>query len=306
MKKLKDFIFNIIKSINPFSSKDTDNKILYVCKIILTAQVLYFITLIFAETIIIAGSMLFGYNATDNQLPSDIIQIVSYFGYIVPIFAFILYTKKVTKSDSDRIGIDKNYKGIFKGIILGIVSVSLLIVPLVLCGAVKFNGINKDVNYLIFIFTFLTYLTQSAMEEVICRGFIFHRLKEKLPVVIAVIINILFFMIGHFDKMFNDGTVIGIIGIANLILVGLIFSVLTIKDKNIYSAIGFHWIWNALLYCIIGLNLSGNDASNSLFKMEAVNKFLTGYSYGVESSIICTIVLTVILVFLILIPKKSN
>ena len=71
-------------------------------------------------------------------------------------------------------------------------------------------------------------------------------------------------MIGHFSKMFEAGTLIGIIGVTNTILIGLIFTVLTIKDKNIYSAIGFHYIWNVLLYCVIGMNLSGNEVSNSI------------------------------------------
>ena len=288
-------ILNIIKSINPFSSKDTDNKILFTIKIILTTQLIYFITLICAETVIIGASYLFGYNATDHQMPENITTIISFFGYIIPIMAFILYTKKVSKSKPDRIGLDNNFKPFIKGMLIGIVTLSLIIAPLILCGAVKFSGINRNINWLFIILFFFAYLTQSALEEVICRGFIFHRLKEKLPILIAIIINIAFFMIGHLSKMFDAGILIGIIGIINAILIGLIFTVLTIKDKNIYSAIGFHYIWNFLLYCVVGLNLSGIETSNSIFQMEVVNKFLTGYSYGIESSFITTIILIIIL-----------
>ena len=122
-----------------------------------------------------------------------------------------------------------------------------------------------------------------------------HRLKEKIPVVLAITISVLFFSVGHFDKMFVDGTLIGIIGIINLLLISLIFVIITLKNKNIYAATGFHFIWNFALFNIIGLNLSGLEITNSIFKMEVVNKFLTGYSYGIESSIICTIVLSIIL-----------
>ena len=67
------------------------------------------------------------------------------------------------------------------------------------------------------------------------------------------------------------------------------------KNKNIYGATGFHFIWNFALFNIIGLNLSGIETSNSIFQMEVVNKFLTGYSYGIESSFITTIILIIIL-----------
>ena len=295
MKKILD----IIKSINPFSNKKTDNKILYTIKILLTAGVLYFISLLIGEAFIIGGSYLFGYNATDNQLPYDIMLLCSFYGYIITILTFIFFVKKRNKDKLSKIGLDSNFKTFFKGILIGIVSLLLIIIPLILCGAINFVGINNDINWLFFGLFFGGYLIQSFMEELICRGFILHRLKEKLPIIIAIIISILLFSVGHFSKMFSEGVLIGIIGILNLILISLIFVILTLKNKNIYGATGFHFIWNFALFSIIGLNLSGLETNNSIFKMEAVNKFLTGYSYGIESSIISTIVYLVVLLVLV-------
>lgn len=299
-------VLNIFKSINPFSNKNTDNKILYTIKILFTAGVLYFISLLIGEALIIGGSYLFGYNATDNQLPYDIMLICSFYGYIVTILIFIIFVKKRNKDKLSKIGLDINFKTFFKGVLIGIVSLSLIIILLILFGAIKFVGINNNVNWLFFGLYFGGYLIQSFMEELICRGFILHRLKEKLPIIVAIIISILFFSIGHFDKMFNESALIGIIGILNLIIISLIFVVITLKNKNIYGATGFHFIWNFTLFSIIGLNLSGLETTNSIFKMEAVNKFLTGYSYGIESSIVCTIMLSLALVSLLLISKCNK
>ena len=299
-------VLNIFKSINPFSNKNTDNKILYTIKILFTAGVLYFISLLIGEALIIGGSYLFGYNATDNQLPYDIMLICSFYGYIVTILTFIIFVKKRNKDKLSKIGLDINFKTFFKGVLIGIVSLSLIIILLILFGAIKFVGINNNVNWLFFGLYFGGYLIQGFMEELICRGFILHRLKEKLPIIVAIIISILFFSIGHFDKMFNESALIGIIGILNLIIISLIFVVITLKNKNIYGATGFHFIWNFTLFSIIGLNLSGLETTNSIFKMEAVNKFLTGYSYGIESSIVCTIMLSLALVSLLLISKCNK
>ena len=296
-------ITNLLLSINPFSNKNTDNKLLYTIKILLTTGILYFISLLIGEALIIGVSYLFGYNATDNQLPYDIMLICSFYGYIITILIFIMFNKK--KSKLTNIGLNKNFKTFFIGILIGIVSLSLIIILLILFKVIKFNGINNNINWLLFGLYLGGYLIQSFMEELICRGFILHKLKEKLPIIISIIISILFFSIGHFNKMFDDGLLIGIIGIANLIIISLIFVVLTLKHKNIYSATGFHFIWNFSLFSIIGLNLSGLETTNSIFKMEVVNKFFTGYSYGIESSIVSTIVLSLILLGLLITNKNK-
>lgn len=291
MNKLLD----ILKSINPFSNKKVDNKLLYTIKVLLTAEVLYFISLLIGEVLIIGGSYLFGYNATDNQLPNDIMLLCSFYGYIVTLLIFIIFVKKRNKDKLSNIGLDSNFKTFFKGMLIGIVSLSLIIIPLILCGTIKFEGINNNINWLFFVLYFGGYLIQSFMEELICRGFILHRLKDKISIISAIIISVLFFSVGHFSKLFDEGILIGIIGIINLILISLIFVTLTLKNKNIYGATGFHFIWNFALFSIVGLNLSGLETNCSIFKMEAVNNFLSGYSYGIESGIVCTIVLFLVL-----------
>lgn len=297
---------NIIQSLNPFNNKDTDNKILYTLKILLTTGIIYFISLIVAEFIIIGGSFLFGFNATDKQMPYDIMLLCTFYGYLITILFFILFTKKINNIDLDKIGLDKNIKTFFKGLIIGTVLLSLIIITLLIVGAIKFNEINNNINWLFFILYLFGYLIQSFMEELICRGYLLHRLKEKISIVPSITISILFFSIGHFDKMFSDGTLTGIIGIINLLLISLIFVLFTIKNKNIYGAIGFHFIWNFALFNIIGLNLSGLKVTNSIFKMEAVNKFITGSSYGIESSIITTIVYLLVLIVLLSTKRKNT
>ena len=217
------------------------------------------------------------------------------------ILFFILFSKKINKIKLDKIGIDKNLKTFFKGLLIGILSLSLIIIPLAIFGAVKFNGLNNSMNWLLFILYLFGYLIQSAMEEIICRGYILHKLKERIPLVLAIFISILFFSVGHIAKLFDAGILIGIIGIANLFLISMIWITTTLKDKNIYSAIGFHFIWNFALFSIIGLNLSGIEATNSILKFSDVNSFFTGSSYGIESSIITTIILSVVL----LITKRN-
>ena len=291
-------IIKAIKLLNPFSNKEVDNKILYSLKILVSCGLVYFVSLIIGEVFIIGGSYIFGYNATDKQLPYDIMLLCSFYGYILTILLFILFSKKINKIKLDKIGIDKNLKTFFKGLLIGILSLLLIIILLVIFGAIEFNGINNSMNWGVFVLYLFGYLIQSAMEEVICRGYILHKLKEKIPLAFAIIISVLFFTVGHIAKLFDFGIVIGIIGIINLFLISMIWITTTLKDKNIYSAIGFHFIWNFALFNIIGLNLSGIEATNSIFKFNAVNSFLAGSSYGIESSIITTVILLLVLLII--------
>lgn len=293
---------NIITGLNPFSAKKVDNKIIYVLKILLSAAILYYGSLIIAEVLIIGGSYLFGYNATDKQLPYDIMLLCCYYGYLITIILFVLFSKKVNNIKLNQIGINKNFTSFFKGIFSGGTTLLFIITILFMFGAIKFNGINNDVNWLFLLLYLFGYLIQSAMEEVVCRGYIFHRLKEKIPTVFAMFTSILFFSVGHFSKLFDAGIIIGIIGILNLFLISMILLTTTLKDKNIYSAIGFHFIWNFALFNIIGLNLSGLEPTNSIFKITSINSFLTGDIYGIESSIITTIILMIVL----LITKRKS
>ena len=154
-------VSSIIKDLNPFSNKKVDNKIIYTLKILLSAFVVYFASLIIAEGIIIGGSYLFGYNATDKQMPYDIMLLCTFYGYLITILLFILFTKKINKIELNKIGLDKNIKTFLKGILIGIVSLSLIIIPLLMCGAIKFNGMNNNIDWLFFVLYLFGYLIQS-------------------------------------------------------------------------------------------------------------------------------------------------
>ena len=186
-------IINIIKTLNPFTNQKIDNKILYVIKILLSALLVYFISLVIGEVLIIGGSYLFGYNATDKPMPFDIMLLCSYYGYLITILFVIIYTKKINKIELDKIGLNKNVITFFKGMLIGIISLLLIVIPLILCRAIDFSGINNNINWLLLILYLFGYLIQSSMEELICRGYLFHRLKNKIPTLFAMIISILFF-----------------------------------------------------------------------------------------------------------------
>lgn len=77
-----------------------------------------------------------------------------------------------------------------------------------------------------------------------------------------------------------------------LILISVIF---------IWAACGLHSFWNAILYSVLGLNLSGNEETvTAIFNMQSAgDNIWNGSIYGIEASAATTIVLafTTTLVF---------
>ena len=83
------------------------------------------------------------------------------------------------------------------------------------------------------------------------------------------------------------------IGIINLILISISFSLFTIHFQSIWAACGLHSFWNFILYSILGLNLSGNNEHlTAIFYMRSVGSNIwNGGIYGIEASMITSIIL---------------
>lgn len=88
-----------------------------------------------------------------------------------------------------------------------------------------------------------------------------------------VIVSTILFILPHWSSLFAGEMIYGVIGVINLILISVIFSFLTICFKSIWGACGLHSFWNAILYSVLGLNLSGNEESvTAIFNMQSVGE----------------------------------
>ena len=96
------------------------------------------------------------------------------------------------------------------------------------------------------------FIVQGATEEILCRGIVLHALKEKTSVWIAIAVSTVLFILPHWSSLFDGETVYGVIGVVNLVLISIIFSLLTVRYKSIWAACGLHSFWNAILYSVLG------------------------------------------------------
>lgn len=284
----------LLKNISPLNNRMEMPTALFVIKKILAFWVCYIAGLFIAEGVVI----LLHFACGKNMLVGDVfdaqtITLITYYGYIVISGVALIYWKLIEKKPLSKMGLTKRFGNYFIGAIVGFILLALSVAATVLTGNIEYHGVFENVDVLMILLLFGGFIIQGATEEILCRGIVLHTLKEKTSVWIAIAVSTVLFIIPHWSSLFDGGTVYGVVGVANLVLISVIFSLLTIRFQSIWAACGLHSFWNAILYSILGLNLSGKDETvTAIFNMQSVGKNIwNGGEYGIEASIITTVVL---------------
>lgn len=283
-----------LKNISPFNNRTEMMTSLFVVKKILAFWVCYIAGLFIAEGVVILLHFAFGKNMlVGDVFDAQTITLIMYYGYIIMASVALLYWKLIEKKSLSEMGLTKHFGNYFIGAIIGVILLALSVVAIVLTGNIKYHGIFENVDIIMILLLFGGFIIQGATEEILCRGIVLHTLKEKTSIGIAIAVSTILFIIPHWSSLFAGDVIYGVIGVANLVLISVIFSLLTIDFKSIWAACGLHSFWNAILYSVLGLNLSGKDEKvASIFNMQSVGKSIwNGGEYGIEASIITTVVL---------------
>ena len=302
---MKEFLKNIL----PFNNRTEMPKVLFVVKKILAFWLCYIVGLFLAEGVVILLHFALGKNMlVGDVFDAQTITLITYYGYIIMSGVALLYWKLIEKKPLSEMGLTKRFGNYFIGIIVGVILLAVSVFAIVLTGNIEYHGFFENADILMIILVIGGFIVQGATEEILCRGIVLHTLKEKTPVWIAIAVSTVLFIIPHWSSLFEGGTIYGVIGVANLVLISIIFSLLTIRFKSIWAACGLHSFWNAILYCILGLNLSGKDETvTAIFTMQSVgNNICNGGAYGIEASLITTVVLALAAALIWYLNRKKN
>jgi len=294
MSKIKEFIRNI----SPFNNRTEMPKILYVIKVILIFYLFKFGSELVGEGLALAVHFACGMNPLEGEMfDENTITLITYLGYSVMIVIVFLLWKLFQKKTVSELGLTKNFCSYFIGIALGAVLLVVSVISITICGALQFNGVFVNIDVKMVLLLALCFVFQGAMEEILCRGIVQQLLIKKTSVPVAFGVSAILFTVPHIGNMQGGSPVITAVAVINLILISLIFSLVTHRFKSIWAACGLHSVWNYILYSILGLNLSGKDAAvTAVFDMRSVGRnILNGAEYGIEASILTTVVLALAL-----------
>ena len=286
----------LLKNISPFNNRTEMPTALFVVKKVLAFWLCYIAGLFIAEGIVILLHFALGKNMlVGDVFDAQTITLIIYYGYIVMAGVALAYWKFIEKKPLSEMGLTKHFGNYFIGAITGVLLLTVSVVAIILTGNIEYHGVFENADILVIVLLVGGFVVQGATEEILCRGIVLHTLKEKTSLWIAIAVSTIMFVLPHWSSLFAGETIYGVIGVANLVLISIIFSLLTICFKSIWAACGLHSFWNAILYSILGLNLSGNDGTvTAIFKMQSVGENIwNGGVYGIEASIITTVVLAI-------------
>ena len=235
------------------------------------------------------------------------ITLITYLGYSVMIAVILLFWRLFQKKTPAEIGFTRRFSSYFTGVGIGAVLLAACVIPIIMTGTLQFNGVFANIDTKMVFLVIPCFIFQGAMEEVLCRGVVQQLLVKKTSVPVAFAVSAALFTIPHLGNMTGADPVIAVIAIINLVLISLIFSFLTLRFKSIWAACGLHAVWNYILYVVLGLNLSGNDEIvTAVFDVRSVgSNVLNGAVYGIEASVITTLVLSAAVVICFVFCRKD-
>ncbi|MEC2715690.1 type II CAAX endopeptidase family protein, partial [Bacillus cereus] len=221
----------------------------------------------------------------------DNVRMVLTFGGAI--FILFIWVRFVEKRPFSSIGFwkEKWMRKYLKGALIGFVFISTPVILLLLMGSVKLQVQHITSTVIVGIVgSLVAFLIQGATEEIIVRGWLFPVLSVRSRIWIGIVVTSFLFGFLH---LLNPG--ITILSISNIILVGVFAAFYVLKDSSLWGICAWHSIWNWAQYNVFGFAVSGMTMySTPLFKpVTTGSEFLHGGTFGIEGSIITTIMLTI-------------
>ena len=235
------------------------------------------------------------------NLDANATVLIQLFSTVIFIGIYLLFILKVEKRNLRSVGFSKDniLSSYVKGLLIGFVMISIIIMAGLLLGEYKFESFNLNDLYL-FIPFLLGYMIQSMKEEIFARGWIMISIARRNNISLAIIFSSLSFVVIH---IFNND--VGLLALINIFIMGVFLSLLFLRYDNIWICGAFHAAWNFTLSYLYGLNVSGLKTASFLLVSQVHKSIIGGNAFGPEAGLIATIT-TLIAIAVILYKKPAD
>ncbi len=211
-----------------------------------------------------------------------------------------VFMKFIEKKPLQSIGLDiqNRSKDIMLGLILGFLLIAFGFVVLLTLGYLQIEGFSFDPLSTL---TFVAILTFVALnEEIVMRGYILSRFMESMNRYIALAISALLFMLMH-----SMNPNLGLVPVINLFIAGIFLGISYIHTKNLWFPIALHFAWNFSQGPIFGFEVSGLKLQGIIQQEISGNPLITGGEFGLEGSLLVTILISICSVLIHLYYKNK-
>ncbi len=218
----------------------------------------------------------------------------------------IIYCRFIEKRSLGSIGMRKKnaFRNYLIGLAVGFVLISVIVLTAKLIGAVDIQP-SRYYTKIVALYL-LGFGIQGMSEEFIFRGYLMNTIGGKHSAA-AVAVSSVAFSLAH---IMNPG--VTFIALFNIALFGVFAALYMIRFDDIWGASAIHSIWNFTQGNIYGISVSGTTSTennySTVMKTSAVsdNTLLTGGDFGIEASIITTVVLLIACGVMAYLINKNN
>ena len=221
------------------------------------------------------------------------------------LFLSIFLMTKISKLKIEQLGFTKDniVFSYLKGALFGTLQIFTVFFIIFGLKAIDVYYVG-NISILLLIKVFIIFIFQALLEEILFRGYLMPFFSKVTGIKFTITLLSFLFTCIH---LFNPN--LDIIGLANVFLAGVTFSLIYYYTGNLWLVGAMHTLWNFILGFIVGSQISGIITYNSVFfSIPVENKdLISGGKFGFEASIVTTIVeLTISLFVIYLIKKEKN
>jgi len=218
------------------------------------------------------------------------LKVIEFLSVMLCVWLFIRFIdRKPLESIGLRIkGYEKDLK---MGLALGAGLIAIGFLILFILGYLSVDGFSFPVGTLILYF--LLFVVVSFHEEIMMRGYVLNNLMQSMNRYAALSISSVIFMSIH---LLNPN--VNFLSVVNLFLAGIVLGIYYIHKPNLWLPIGMHLTWNFFQGPIFGFEVSGIETKSIINQSVRGNEIITGGAFGFEGSILATILIITIIVYL--------
>ena len=190
-----------------------------------------------------------------------------------------------------RIPRPSNKKDLYLGLGLGAGLIVLGFLILFILGYLSVDGFSFPLGSIILYL--ILFVVVSLHEEIMIRGYILNNLMQSMNRYVALSLSSLVFMTIH---LLNPN--VSFLSVVNLFLAGIVLGIYYIHKSNLWLPIGMHLTWNFFQGPVFGFEVSGIETKSIIGQSIRGNELITGGSFGFEGSILATILILIMIIYL--------
>lgn len=223
---------------------------------------------------------------------------------VLSLFLAIFLMTKISKLKTEQLGFSKDniVSSYLKGTLFGILQIFSVFFIIFGLKAIDVYYVG-NINVLLLIKVFIFFVFQGLFEELLFRGYLMPVFSKVIGIKFTIILLSFLFTCIH---LLNPN--LSMIGLTNVFLAGVTFSLIYYYTGNIWLVGAMHTFWNFILGFIVGSQVSGIPTFYSiLFSLPVEGKdLISGGEFGFEASIVETILELAISLFVIYLIKKEK